>query len=72
MANLEAPDLELQPISVTRKMAASLPRLRELAQSKGLKIHHLGAGYPHPEVTDPRRFLEHQARYFEHLSRRRA
>lgn len=67
MANLNAPDLVLQPVSVTRKMSASLPRLRDLAQSKGLKIHHLGAGYPHPEVTDPRSFLEHQAAYFAHL-----
>lgn len=67
MANLDAPDLLLQPVSVTRKMSASLPRLRELAQSKGLKIHHLGAGYPHPEVTDPRGFLAHQAAYFAHL-----
>ena len=67
MANLEAPNLKLQPVSVTRKMAASLPGLRELAQKKGLKIHHLGAGYPHPEVTDPRDFLAHQARYFQHL-----
>ena len=48
-------------------MSASLPRLRALANSKGLKIHHLGAGYPHPEVTDPRGFLEHQAAYFAHL-----
>lgn len=67
MANLDAPDLQLQPVSVTRKMAASLPGLRELAQSKGLKIHHLGAGYPHPEVTDPREFLTHQSAYFQHL-----
>lgn len=67
MANLEAPKLKLQPMSITRKMAASLPGLRELAQSKGLKIHHLGAGYPHPEVTDPRGFLKHQEAYFEHL-----
>ena len=67
MANLNAPDLVLQPVSVTRKMSASLPRLRELAQSKGLKIHHLGAGYPHPEVTDPRNFLAHQAAYFANL-----
>ncbi len=67
MANLNAPDIVLQPVSVTRKMSASLPRLRDLAQSKGLKIHHLGAGYPHPEVTDPRGFLEHQAAYFAHL-----
>ncbi len=67
MANLDAPDIVLQPVSVTRKMSASLPRLRDLAQSKGLKIHHLGAGYPHPEVTDPRGFLAHQAAYFAHL-----
>ena len=68
MANLDAPNLQLQPVSVTRKMAASLPGLRDLAQSKGLKIHHLGAGYPHPEVTDPRDFLNHQSAYFEHLA----
>ena len=68
MSNLNAPNIHLQPVSVTRKMSASLPRLREIAQSKGLKIHHLGAGYPHPEVTDPRGFLAHQAAYFEHLS----
>ncbi len=67
LSDLKAPLLTLQPVSVTRKMAASLPGLRKLAQSKGLKIHHLGAGYPHPEVTDPRDFLSHQAAYFEHL-----
>ena len=66
---MDAPDLILQEVSVTRKMAASLPRLREIAQGKGLKMHHLGAGYPHPEVTDPRKFLEHQARYYDHLER---
>lgn len=67
MANLTAPRIRRQPVSVTRKMAASLPGLRKLAQEKGLKMHHLGAGYPHPEVTDPRGFLAHQAAYFEHL-----
>jgi len=67
MANLDAPRIRRQPVSVTRKMAASLPGLRDLARQKGLKIHHLGAGYPHPEVTDPRGFLEHQAAYFRHL-----
>ena len=67
MANLHAPDFKLQPISVTRKMAASLPGLRDRARRNGLKIHHLGAGYPHPEVTDPRNFLVHQAAYFKHL-----
>ena len=48
-------------------MAASLPGLRAIAQSKGLKVHHLGAGYPHPEVTDPRGFLKHQEGYFAFL-----
>ena len=66
-ANLTAPALRLQGVSVTRKMAASLPGLRELAHSKGLKIHHLGAGYPHPEVTDPRDFLTHSQAYFKHI-----
>ena len=67
MTQLSAPDLSLQPVSVTRKMAASLPGLREMAQSKGLKIHHLGAGYPHPEVTDPRGFLAHQDAYIQSI-----
>jgi DNA-binding transcriptional MocR family regulator len=67
MSNLHAPRIRRQGVSVTRKMAASLPGLRQLAQERGLKIHHLGAGYPHPEVTDPRGFLEHQAAYFRHL-----
>jgi DNA-binding transcriptional MocR family regulator len=67
MANLNAQELRLQPVSVTRRMSASLPGLRKLAQDKGLKIHHLGAGYPHPEVTDPRDFLVHREAYFKHL-----
>jgi DNA-binding transcriptional MocR family regulator len=67
MANLNAPRVRRQAVSVTRKMAAALPGLRDLARQKGLKIHHLGAGYPHPEVTDPRAFLEHQTAYFRHL-----
>jgi len=49
-------------------MSAALPRLRSMAQEKGLKIHHLGAGYPHPEVTDPRHFLAHQTAYLDHLT----
>ena len=48
-------------------MAASLPNLRAIAESHGLKIHHLGAGYPHPEATDPRGFLAHKNAYYEHL-----
>ena len=70
MVNLKAPSVQLQPVSVTRKMSASLPGLRLLAQEKGLKIHHLGAGYPHPEVTDPRKFIQHQAGYFRYLEER--
>ncbi len=70
MANLSAPRVRRQAVSVTRKMAASLPGLRALARDKGLKIHHLGAGYPHPEVTDPRGFLAHQAAYFRRLEER--
>ncbi|XOV88124.1 MAG: pyridoxal phosphate-dependent aminotransferase [Pseudomonadota bacterium] len=67
---VQAPRVTTQPVSVTRKMAASLPGLREIAARKGLKMHHLGAGYPHPEVTDPRAFLDHKARYFAHLGER--
>ena len=70
MANLVAPAVRKQGVSVTRKMAASLPSLRAIAQSKGLKVHHLGAGYPHPEVTDPRGFLKHQEGYFSFLRER--
>jgi DNA-binding transcriptional MocR family regulator len=70
LANLIAPELKRQPVSVTRKMSASLPRLRQLAQDRGLKIHHLGAGYPHPEVTDPRGFLAHEAAYLAHVRER--
>jgi DNA-binding transcriptional MocR family regulator len=70
LTNLKAPGLRRQPVSVTRKMSASLPGLRKLARDRGLKIHHLGAGYPHPEVTDPRGFLAHQAAYFATLEQR--
>jgi|TARA_B100002003_G_scaffold251991_1_gene299903 2-aminoadipate transaminase len=66
--SLSAPQITLQSVSVTRKMAASLPGLRQLAADKGLKIHHLGAGYPHPEVTDPRTFLTHKDRYYQYLA----
>lgn len=67
---LRAPDLKRERVSVTRQMSASLPRLRAVARQKGLKIHHLGAGYPHPEVTDPRTFLAHKTAYFDHLRKR--
>lgn len=66
--SLNAHNLRLQDVSVTRKMSASLPKLRAVAEANGLTIHHLGAGYPHPEVTDPRGFIAHQSAYFEHLA----
>ncbi|MDH5737490.1 MAG: pyridoxal phosphate-dependent aminotransferase [Gammaproteobacteria bacterium] len=65
---ISAPDIRLQPVSVTRKMAASLPNLRAIAEKKGLKIHHLGAGYPHPEVTDPRGYLKQKEAWYQHLA----
>ena len=65
--NLKAAEIRLQPVSVTRKMAASLPGLRAQAEEQGLRIHHLGAGYPHPEVTDPTSFLEATNRWFAHM-----
>jgi DNA-binding transcriptional MocR family regulator len=64
---LAALDIRLQPVSVTRRMAASLPHLRSVAKQKGLDIHHLGAGYPHPDVTDPRSYMAQRSAYFEHL-----
>lgn len=63
---LNAPHIRRQPVSVTRQMAAALPRLRALAEQKGLKIHHLGAGYPHPEVTNPRGYIEHKEAFYAH------
>ena len=67
---IEVQGVRTQPASVTRKMAAALPKLREIAVQKGLKIHHLGAGYPHPEVTNPKSFIERTERWFEHLAKR--
>ncbi len=69
-ATLYVPGLRRQPESVTRKMAAALPGLRSVAAQRGLKIHHLGAGYPHPEVTNPQSFIDRTERWFEHLAKR--
>ena len=66
---LNAPALAEQAVSVTRKMAASLPKLRAVAEANGLTIHHLGAGYPHPEVADPRGFIAQEQAFFDHLRR---
>ena len=67
--NLQLEGLSLQPPSVTRQMAAALPELRAIATQKGLQIHHLGAGYPHPEVTDPTDYIKRTERWFKHLSK---
>ena len=55
--SISAPHLRLQPVSVTRQMAAAFPGLKKLAEDKGLDLHHLGAGYPHPEVSDPTAYI---------------
>ena len=67
---LNLPGIKTQPESVTRKMAAALPGLRKIALEKGLKIHHLGAGYPHPEVTNPKSFITRTDQWFSHLAQR--
>ncbi|MCY4129770.1 MAG: aminotransferase class I/II-fold pyridoxal phosphate-dependent enzyme [Gammaproteobacteria bacterium] len=69
-ASVNIPGIRTQPASVTRKMAAALPGLREIAAQRGLKIHHLGAGYPHPEVTNPKSFIDRTDQWFDHLSKR--
>ena len=66
-SNLTVDGIQLQPTSVPRKLASALPGLRELAHRKGLKIHHLGAGYPHPEVTDPSSYLAGSEQWVTHL-----
>ncbi len=69
-ASIAARQLRLQPTAVTRRMAAALPGLRNVAKEKGLKIHHLGAGYPNPEVTNPDSFVQSTENWFEILARR--
>lgn len=70
MANsVSAHDLKQQPVSVTRQMSSAFPRLKAMALEKGLKLHHLGAGYPHPEVSDPTEYIRQKNAYFDHLGR---
>jgi DNA-binding transcriptional MocR family regulator len=66
---IKAPTLRLQPVSVTRQMSAALARLRAEAEAKGMKLHHLGAGYPHPEVSDPTSYIAQRDTYFRQLAR---
>jgi DNA-binding transcriptional MocR family regulator len=65
-----APDLRAPAMSVTRQMAAAFPRLKALSAAKGLRLHHLGAGYPHPEVGDPREYIAHRDAYLRHVAAR--
>ena len=68
---LHIPELQVQPVSVTRQMAAALPKLKQLAKDRGLTLHYLGAGYPHPEVSDPRAYISRKRDYFSHLATKR-
>lgn len=65
--SVSIPSIRPSPVSVTRQMAAALPKLQAMAKEKGLKMHHLGAGYPHPEVSDPSEYIAHKMKFFEHL-----
>ncbi len=48
-------------MSVTRQLAAALTELR----ATGATIHHLGAGYPNPQVSDPTFYRLQTDRYLE-------
>jgi 2-aminoadipate transaminase len=65
---IPAPTLREQPVSVTRQMAAALGRLQAEAEAKGMTLHHLGAGYPHPEVSDPTAYIAQKRRYLRHVA----
>ncbi len=68
MSPVPAPLLREQPVSVTRQMAAALGRLLAEAKAKGMTLHHLGAGYPHPEVSDPTAYIGQKRAYFRHVA----
>jgi len=65
---IPAPTLREQPVSVTRQMAAALGRLLAEAKAKGMTLHHLGAGYPHPEVSDPSEYIGQKREYLRHVA----
>ena len=66
---IKANQLRTQPVSVTRQMAAAFPRLKAMAEKKGLELHHLGAGYPHPEVSDPSAYIAQKEAYLTHVAK---
>jgi 2-aminoadipate transaminase len=68
MTAIPAPTLREQPVSVTRQMAAALGRLLAEAKAKGMTLHHLGAGYPHPEVSDPSEYIAQKRGYLGHVA----
>ncbi len=68
-AIFQAPLLRKQSVSVTRQMAAALGRLTARAAREGRRLHHLGAGYPHPEVSEPSAYIAQKRAYFSHLAR---
>ncbi|GIS18332.1 MAG: hypothetical protein CM15mP120_02480 [Pseudomonadota bacterium] len=70
MANLIAPKVKQQAVSVTRKMAASLPGLREIAQSRGLKCITWAPATPSRSHRSTG-FLQHQSDYFDYIKRSR-
>jgi DNA-binding transcriptional MocR family regulator len=65
---ISTPTLREQPVSVTRQMAAALGRLLAEAKAKGMTLHHLGAGYPHPEVSDPSAYIAQKRGYLRHAA----
>ncbi|MDD2786014.1 MAG: formylglycine-generating enzyme family protein [Patescibacteria group bacterium] len=60
MTPIEAPYFHSAPVSPTRELASALERLRVRFATTNRRIHHLGAGYPHPEVSDPRSYIAHK------------
>ncbi len=65
---IPTPTRREQPVSVTRQMAAALGRLLAEAAAKGMTLHHLGAGYPHPEVSDPTAYIGQKRSYLGHVA----
>ena len=69
MANLVAPNVQQQAVSVTRKMSASLPGLRDIAASEVLKCIIWEQAIRIPSYGSARVFAA-PAGYFDHLRER--
>lgn len=59
-----APGITVPVVSVTRQLAAALTEVRKT----GRLIHHLGAGYPNPEVSAPTAYMGMSDNYFRILA----